>query len=376
MSERQEQLERYWRDLIDAGIRPYGSPGMERARDVMLARAREFSPGAHTHEFAEPGWEAGDWSLEFTAPEPKPIKSFILIGSGAGAFSGEVRHIGTNHIWRMYLWERFAVMNGDEIAAYISVRNNGEAIPQTLLEGCSDKPHFVVGQSMLGTFMRCKTERLAVKGFANTRRQPDAKGHNVVVPVAPTPPASENGKRVLITAHYDTVYNTVGAYDNASGAAVALELGRILRNKAAAGKVKRGLDVVLMDGEEYNLAGSRAYARDCARRDGIDFVVNIDGVGREKVLEVWAGNEAFEREMMAVLRPREKEFEIIYKWPPAPGSDHAPFYEMGIPAVMLTFNDQGILHTAEDVYERSKLDHMRVMTELALDILQFKNIIS
>lgn len=104
-------------------------------------------------------------------------------------------------------------------------------------------------------------------------------------------------------------------------------------------------------------------------------MINIDGVGREKILEVWAGDEAFEREMMEVLRVHESEFEIIYKWPPAPGSDHAPFYEKGLPVVMLTFNDLGILHTEKDVYERSKLGNMRIMVRLVLEILAAKGVI-
>ncbi len=266
----------------------------------------------------------------------------------------------------MYNWERFAVMNGDDVAAYVSVRSDGEAIPQTLLEGCCEKPHFVVGRSMLETFLRCEREKLIVKGRADTRRAPDAKGYNVVLPVAK---GGKGEKRVLVMAHYDTVYNTVGAYDNASGAAVVMEVGRLLRGMP----VRGGVEIILMDGEEYCLAGSRAYAERYG--DDIDFVINIDGVGREKILEVWAGDEAFERGMMAVLREREKEFKIIYKWPPAPGSDHAPFYEKGLPVVMLTFNDLGILHTAKDVYESSKLDNMRTMVRLVLDILRARGVI-
>lgn len=358
-----EQLEKYWLDLIGVGIRPYGSKAIEKARDVMLGNVRAYSPDAFVHEFAEPAWVCGDWSLAFAAPEKGEIPSFLLIGSGAGEFEGELRHIGTNSIWRMYIWERFAVMNGNEIAAYISVRSDGDAIPQTLLEGCCEKPHFVVGRSMLDTFLRCKREKLIVKGYANTSRRPDAKGYNIVAPIA------KGAKRVLIMAHYDTVYNSVGAYDNASGTAVVVELGRILSGL----KPQCGLEIILMDGEEFCLAGSRAYARD--HGEDIDFVINIDGVGREKILEVWAGNEAFEREMMDVLRDHESEFEIIYKWPPAPGSDHAPFYDKGLPVVMLTFNDLGILHTKDDVYERSKLDNMQLMVRLVLEILAAKGII-
>ena len=48
---------------------------------------------------------------------------------------------------------------------------------------------------------------------------------------------------------------------------------------------------------------------------------------------------------------------------------------MGLPVAMLTFNDLGILHTKDDVYERSKLGNMRLMVEMVLDILRARNVV-
>ena len=104
-------------------------------------------------------------------------------------------------------------------------------------------------------------------------------------------------------------------------------------------------------------------------------MLNIDGVGRDSVLEVWSGPEPVERTIRQCLSKSPESFQAIYKWPPPPGSDHAPYFDKGIPVCMLTFNDQGILHSPKDIYEESKLDNMAVMVRLSLDLLEQMEII-
>jgi len=85
-------------------------------------------------------------------------------------------------------------------------------------------------------------------------------------------------KRVLIVAHYDTVENSPGADDNASGVAVLLELARVLQPV----EFDRTVQFVAVNLEEQQregsldeacLCGSRALATD-AEQQGWD----IEGV--------------------------------------------------------------------------------------------------
>ena len=99
-------------------------------------------------------------------------------------------------------------------------------------------------------------------------------------------------------------------------------------------------------------------------------------MGREKLLEVWCGPEWFEREIIGMINHFPISLETVYKCPPQPGSDHAPFYNKGIPSCMLTFNDQYILHTPLDTYEESKYENMKIMTQLVEKILFDKKVIS
>jgi Zn-dependent M28 family amino/carboxypeptidase len=71
------------------------------------------------------------------------------------------------------------------------------------------------------------------------------------------PSTTGNPERVVVGAHYDTVTNTPGASDNASGVAAVLATARAMTQL---GCRTRSLIFVLFDQEEVGLVGSAAYA--------------------------------------------------------------------------------------------------------------------
>jgi hypothetical protein len=82
---------------------------------------------------------------------------------------------------------------------------------------------------------------------------------------------------ILITAHYDTVPASPGAGDDASGCGAALGAVADL----ARTPLRRSIRLVLFDGEEAGLLGSKAWveALSSAERDRILAVINVEGVG-------------------------------------------------------------------------------------------------
>jgi len=65
------------------------------------------------------------------------------------------------------------------------------------------------------------------------------------------------GKEIILGAHFDSFTNSPGANDNASGTAVVLAVARYLVDVPCRNSP---VTVVLFDGEENGLLGSRAYA--------------------------------------------------------------------------------------------------------------------
>lgn len=354
------QMAENWKRIIDFGPRPMGSQAVRDCAGYLKSEMDKITGNGYLDSFETAAWEVKGWNLEVRAPEKRRIESFLFLGSGANeaGFQGKVIYAGHNRVWDMYVWDRYAVIDGKgEIAAYVTVRQGGKAIPQMLFTGRSELPHFIVGEEEAQFFRHAQENQVVIGGYASASHRA-AICSNVAGVLEP-----EKEKRILICGHYDTVYTTPGAYDNSSGAAVVLELGRRLKKE----NCHMAVELMLTDGEEYGLVGARHH---CQTGSKVDMVLNIDGVGREPVLEVWSGPEPFEREIRRCLDKSRENFTPVYKSPPPPGSDHAPYFEQGIPVCMLTFNDQGILHSALDVYEENKLDNMKVMVRIAMEMLR------
>jgi Zn-dependent M28 family amino/carboxypeptidase len=81
------------------------------------------------------------------------------------------------------------------------------------------------------------------------------KHQNLILQIA----SKDNKQRspIIIGAHYDTVAGCVGADDNGSGVAVLLELAEYLSTNP----IKYPIQMIAFDMEEYGLLGSEAYAQ-------------------------------------------------------------------------------------------------------------------
>jgi hypothetical protein len=80
---------------------------------------------------------------------------------------------------------------------------------------------------------------------------------------------------IIVGAHYDTVRRSPGADDNATGVAVLLEIGRLLQNATA----PRHLRLVFFDQEELGLLGSIAYVDRPSNVQGVRAAIILDMVG-------------------------------------------------------------------------------------------------
>ncbi len=104
-------------------------------------------------------------------------------------------------------------------------------------------------------------------GFSNSRETYDALGDQATNLIVELPGTKRADEIVLLGAHYDTVYSTPGADDNASAVAVLLEVGRLLREFRG----KRTIRYVAFACEEppyFNLdcMGSQYHARQARLR--------------------------------------------------------------------------------------------------------------
>lgn len=148
-------------------------------------------------------------------------------------------------------------------------------------------------------------------------------------------PGNQPG-RVLVCAHYDTKYDTPGAADNGSGAAVLLAAAERLGAEALA----YDLELVAFTNEEYLPVGSTVYMERLG--DGVDAamvelqaVINCDRVGcalGANSITTLAANDDF-RASLGKLVQRYPGVAWVDPWIE---SDHAFFAFRGVPCIALS----------------------------------------
>jgi len=166
-------------------------------------------------------------------------------------------------------------------------------------------------------------------------------------------------EQVLVVAHYDTKPGTPGADDNASAVAAMLEIARTLGR----GRFERTLQFVGFTLEEYGYQGSRRFARR-ARREGREIVGVLDlemvgftspkqrlppGVRGRRTGDFIGvvGNRRSRTLVEAFVASARRAVPVLpvetlvvgwngYMLPIVRLSDHAPFWDTGFPAVMIT----------------------------------------
>ena len=203
-------------------------------------------------------------------------------------------------------------------------------------------------------------------GLTVTEQTYDYAGRRVANLIADLPGAPADPAPHIVDAHYDTVLGTPGADDNASPVAVMLELAR----RAAARTPAAALRFVAFTLEEppafgTRHQGSRVFVRRLAEAgETVAGVIIIEMVGvtapeqEYPVLLRWAGyprtgdfigvvgnrsSRAFGERVLAAMRrnpalPVESLFVWFNGWLLADTrlSDHASFWDRGIPALMVT----------------------------------------
>jgi aminopeptidase YwaD len=198
---------------------------------------------------------------------------------------------------------------------------------------------------------------------------------------------------MLVGAHYDTVPGSPGADDNASGVAVMLTLAQLMSSHPP----RRSIYWVAFDLEEYGLVGSTTCAQSwLAQKRSLHLMLSLEMLGyfssatnsQQYPLKALShlypntgdfialiGNSATWRKMRRLKRCL-KQAGAPCQWlpviqqgkylPATRRSDHAPFWDAGYPAILVT--DTADLrnpyyHTSSDCIETLDVNAMGRITQ-------------
>jgi hypothetical protein len=185
-----------------------------------------------------------------------------------------------------------------------------------------------------------------------------------VVGLLPAASSAEGDRYVVIGGHLDgvgtdpdgTVYP--GANDNASGAAVTIEVARAIA--AERDRLRAGVIFVAFDAEEEGFRGSdyfveRSFAAPYRPENVLAFL-NFDVVGCcGDTLAASAESAELQRRIAAVAL----RLGVPFRSTRGGASDHVSFARRGVPSAILIWPETGPIHTAADTVDRIDLAHLR-----------------
>jgi hypothetical protein len=177
------------------------------------------------------------------------------------------------------------------------------------------------------------------------------------------------GEFILVGAHYDHVgygnsqnsfgptgFIHNGADDNASGAAGILETVEALASLPA--PPRRSVIFALWDGEEKGLLGSKYWVEHpTIPLKQLKIAFNLDMIGRLRNdrIELYGGRTARGLRRAVSEQNADARLLIDFVWSMRDDSDHYPFYERGIPVLMLHTGLHDDYHRPSDDVEKLDL---------------------
>ena len=341
-------------ELVGHGPRFHGGKGIAAASRWLQSQLEEAGLVVRREPVPLLGWSPGTTHrVTVRLPIERELPAWPMLWSGAsdGPVRGRVQAVGPQGLWGDSMtWRKFLVVDDrDRCLAYLHARDDGPAAPQPLPSGSDlDVPHLAIGRldGCQITEWLTGDKPVEIELDANCSRLEIATSDNLVVDI----PGNSDGS-VLVCAHYDTFFNTIGAYDNGSGTIALLHLAQ----RWAAAQPTSSVRLVFFTAEEWHLAGSRHHVAgsDEAQLTQIDYVVNLDGLGRGSFLEVFASPETFSTALRAAVQTYAQrtrpDLQLVSRFPPTTGTDDASFYRAGVPSAFMTFNDLHRLHQPDDL---------------------------
>ncbi|MDL2264329.1 M28 family metallopeptidase, partial [Synergistaceae bacterium OttesenSCG-928-I11] len=355
------------------GSRPAGSEAESRASVYLAGLFGEMGLCVDIQRFHFLNWMPLEVPV-LNVLEPVAMKipcapmAFTLATSPSG-IEGDVLKIGEallqfGNIRR----QKYTLVHEGEEVAFFLKGGNEEASTFPSGSPFVQMPGVIVGARDVERYVEpwlSGTQKVRMR-LTNRCVQEMASSQNVIAYMG------EGAPKIVICAHYDGVYNSPSANDNASGVEMLFRLARKLI------KISRtpdfpGVAFICFGCEELKFNGSSHYVRNLQEHnalESIEYVVNLDMVAAGNEIAIGAGNgmevfvEKVRKEMGGDIKSR-----IIVEGV-KPTSDHWAFHESGIATAEFTCWPYAYYHQVTDSLDRLDPMMMRETEMLAFALVK------
>ncbi len=360
------------------GPRVAGTPAERQAAEYIAAQLRQWGYPVEFHTFQFPAFEARRVEVQQVgAQRAVPAQAlFFSAATPAGGLEAEMVFVGAGQpgdfesrrvTGAIALIERGGITFREKVANAAArgavaavIYNNQPGIIAGTLQARSDIPAVAISQEDGRRLVEA-----AQAGSVRLRLLVDTvlEARSAVNVVATKRGTARPDEIIVVGAHYDSVPNSPGANDNASGVAATLEAARVL----AGAPTPRTVQFVLFAAEELGLLGSAAFAAE--RRSGVVSMINLDMVGWGERLMIGA-SPGRDESLVNVAERIAQRLGIPVRRFRGGSSDHVSFERYAIPAVFLHRGVDPHYHQPGDVPSNVTPGHLEEAARLLLGVIQ------
>lgn len=351
--------------LVNLGPRVAGTLIAQRASELLTDRYRKLGYQVDVQTFTYPKFFDAGSSLTI---DGKTIEAWAMVRSIAGSPAGKLAAVPNygkpedfkaidvrNQIAIVQRGGGLQFIQKIENAAAagaigILIVNNQPGNIRSMLLKSSPIPAASLSQE-IGTSLLRQAQKAGVRATLTVKAQPNALGRNVIAHL----PGVKQPK-LIIGGHFDSVENSPGANDNASGTAVVLGIARSLVKSPQANQIW----FMAFDGEEDGLKGSQAFVDRASPQfvSQLKAMLNFDMVGiNDRLLLDGSGA------MTTIAQSKSGEVNSRQFG----GSDHASFQAKNVSTLFFFRGKDPNYHSPTDTVVNARL--LRETQEIALQTI-------
>ncbi len=380
----------------EIGPRFAGTEGYRRAADYMLEQFRSFQLNRpHLEPFTFNAWRRGPAArLAVVAPAEEVLPCYELVYSAATGPRGAIGEVidlagglaETFEAHRHQIAERFVLItrggrHRKEVYEQCVALGSAGLIYSVQSEGtylCSGS----VGEGTMGAIPAVSITRDAAMRIQQLTQSVPVKMH--LMTDSRCEPADTwnvvgelTGRRrpeelIIVGGHLDSHEIGQGAYDNAAGAVMVMEMARLLAGQRD--HLHRSVRFIGFSAEEIGLLGSHHHAR--AHVEELSTARLMFNCDTPAISEPWivGAHSLSDFETYLPGLSQRMGVAMTYRQVTHQHSDHYPFTRLGIPALVLAGSRRGLKpggfgHTAADTFDKIPAGQLRDAAALAARIV-------
>lgn len=374
-----EELKNNVKQLCNFGIRFAGSKNENEAAKWIYATMKKYGLLVEKQKIPLMGWKLEKpalLSISYAKSDSTDLECLPLVYSASTpeqGVEGELIYIGKRALREIekfrvferdnFRWNKYAIVDKNRThLAHIISRDYPFSAPVGAWGALSlpnIMPTVLVSEKtgrLLKSLMN-PMKKVKANLFLSSKYKPNEHTYNITG--SNIKEGNVSKKNIIIAAHYDSQYNTIGAVDNASGVSCLLALASRWKQLCK----KYNISFVAFGAEELGLFGSKYYVnslKEQGKLDEIKFMLNLDmlGCNSPNWFHISDNDNLFRslNKISGFLNISKKYGEPEYVIPPWPTGDQNPFFDENIPTVSFTWKGSLYqhIHRPEDSIDKIK----------------------